>query len=425
MFTWAQLTESIYLLMKKTIQIEQSLIDIRNAGVFAGNRTKPIHRWYPYIEGYSADLVEWALKITDTENPRILDPFGGSGTTNLVAAEHNLSSWFCEVNPFMAWMADVKINISRNITRSEDLNDLFTFKTALEKGMAQRFKKTQYTTIVTVDEKRKFFPPDVANIVCSTLNWIEQNLDDPVKQLAKVAVAVSLVPSSSMVRRTDLRRRTSKDPKPQIFTNTAIRALDMIIEDLQPSRREWTSIATLMANDIRNIPDGSGQFDLIVTSPPYLNGTNYCRNTKLELLSLEFINSEAGLSQFRNESITAGINSVSKQRLPPSQMKVVEPVAKQLDVCAYDQRIPQLVRLYFSDMTEALRKLRSVSSADAQLILDIGDSKFAGVHIATDQLLGKCAETVGWRVVDSMPVRKRRSYDGTELGQVVIRMVPN
>jgi hypothetical protein len=411
--------------MKNENHIEQSLIDIRHAGVFAGNRTKPIHRWYPYIEGYSADLVEWALKITDIENPRILDPFGGSGTTNLVAAEHNLNSWFCEVNPFMAWMADVKINVSKSITRSEDLNDLIALKKALEKGKAQRFKKTQYTTIVNVDENRSFFPPGVADAVSSTLNWIEQNLDGPTKQLARVAVAVSLVPSSSMVRRTDLRRRTSKDPKPQAFTDVATRALDMIIEDLQPGRMEWASTAKLMANDIRNIPDGADQFDLIVTSPPYLNGTNYCRNTKLELLSLEFINSESGLSQFRNESITAGINSVSKQRLPPNQLQIVEPVAKQLDDCAYDKRLPQLVRLYFSDMTEALRKLRLVSSANAQLILDIGDSKFAGVHIATDQLLGECAETVGWRVTDSIPVRKRRSYDGTELSQVVIRMVPN
>jgi hypothetical protein len=76
-------------------------------------------------------------------------------------------------------------------------------------------------------------------------------------------------------------------------------------------------------------------------------------------------------------------------------------------------------------MTEALRRLRSVSAQNCQLILDIGDSKFAGVHVQTDKLLEQCAETVGWNVTDSIPVRKRRSYDGTELSQVVIRMVPN
>ena len=411
--------------MKTKNQIEQSLIDIRNAGVFAGNRTKPIHRWYPYIEGYSADLVEWALKITDIESPRILDPFGGSGTTNLVAAEHNLNSWFCEVNPFMAWIADVKINVTKTITRSDDLKGLIEFKSAIEKGKAQRFKRTQYTTIVSVDEKRAFFPSEVAKMVSSTLNWIDQNLDDPCKQLARASVAVSLVPISSMIRRTDLRRRTFKDPAPQAFTDVVTRALDMIIQDLQPNRTRWDSTASLVAKDIRHIPDGSDQFDLIVTSPPYLNGTNYCRNTKLELLSLEFISSEHGLSQFRSESITAGINSVSKQRLPPNQLLNVEPVAEQLDVCAYDKRLPQLVRLYFSDMTEALRKLRLVSSPNAQLILDIGDSKFAGVHVATDKLLGQCAETVGWKVTDFIPVRKRRSYDGTELSQVVTESIHN
>lgn len=411
--------------MNKKNKTNYSLIDIQHAGVFTGNKLKPIHRWYPYIEGYSADLVEWALKMSDVSKPRILDPFGGSGTTNLVAAEHDLDSSFCEVNPFMAWMADVKINVTKQVTRADDLSGLRAFKSALEKGKPQLFKRIQYTTIVKVDEKRSFFPAGVAETVSSTLNWIDQHLDETCKQLARAAVAVSLVPSSSMIRRTDLRRRTPKDPEPQSFIDLLTRALDMIINDLNPDRKMWDSTASLVASDIRNLSDTSSKYDLIVTSPPYLNGTNYCRNTKLELLSLEFIKSEDGLSQFRSESITAGINSVSKQRLPPNQMKNVEPIAEQLDLCAYDQRLPKLIRLYFSDMTEALRRLRSVSAKNCQLILDIGDSKFAGVHVQTDKLLEQCAETVGWNVTDSIPVRKRRSYDGTELSQVVIRMVPN
>src|SRR5690625_4675691 len=84
----------------------------RGLGVFGDNRTRPFHRWYPFVEGYSADLVERAL--TEQATPgTVLDPFGGSGTTALAAAMLGRDSVFAEVNPYLAWVADVKINQSR------------------------------------------------------------------------------------------------------------------------------------------------------------------------------------------------------------------------------------------------------------------------------------------------------------------------
>lgn len=409
---------------RNTSSLHRTLSDIKHAGVFTGNRAKPIHRWYPYIEGYSADLVEWALELSELKNPRILDPFGGSGTTNLVAAQHQLDSWFCEVNPFMAWVADVKINVSRLIKSKDDLTGLLEFKKALRKKNLVSQKSLRYQTILEGDSRRHYFPDGVARQIASALTWIDDNLENENRELARLAIAVSLVPSSSMVRRTDLRRRTSTDPVPQPFVETVSTSIRKIADDLPSQPVSWSATANFLAPDIRTLPPKCGRFDLIVTSPPYLNGTNYCRNTKLELLALEFISSEAGLSSFRTESITAGINSVSKSRNPPRPLDHVEPIASKLDRCAYDKRLPQLVRLYFSDMTEALGRLRTVASEQSQLVLDIGDSKFSGVHIPTDVLLARCAEAVGWRVAESFIVRKRRSYDGSDLKQVVMRMMP-
>lgn len=75
---------------------------------------RPFHRWYPFVEGYSADLVERAL-IEQTADGTVLDPFGGSGTTALAAAMLGRDSVFAEVNPYMAWVADVKVNQSRRV----------------------------------------------------------------------------------------------------------------------------------------------------------------------------------------------------------------------------------------------------------------------------------------------------------------------
>jgi len=400
-----------------------SLLKLANAGVFVANKTKPIHRWYPFIEGYSSDLVLWGLRMSDVEKPKILDPFGGSGTTGLTAAEKNLESWFCEVNPFMAWMADVKINKSKLVTTDSDLTQLKNLAKRAEDGRLSGSKPKNFESILELEKRRSFFPDGVALTIGKTLAWVDDEITGPTRDIARAAIAVSLVPSSAMVRRTDLRRRTARDPLPKKFEEVLASNLRMMIDDLQPNRFIWTKGARQLADDVRTLePVGRTRFDMIITSPPYLNGTNYCRNTKLELIYLGFIDDERGLSQFRMESITAGINSVSNRRNTPETIAEVEKVARLLDEVAYDQRIPSLIRLYFSDMRAALAALRASVTDNADFLLDIGDSRFAGIHVPTDELLGKIATSVGWRVLEVVPVRKRRSYDGTQLRQVVLRM---
>lgn len=401
-----------------------SEVSIKDAGVFKQNRTRPIHRWYPFVEGYSSELVDWAIGESRAVGPRILDPFGGSGTTALTTAEHNLDSWFCEVNPFLAWLADVKVNQVQLIKNAEMLMPLVELRDSLHLGKkTPPLRSLSVHGLVVVDRKRKYFPKGVAAEVVRVLSWLDHHTHGPVRELGRAAVAVSLVPSSCMIRRTDLRRRTKNDPAPMVFTDVLIRALNMVIEDSDPARRQWRSRATRITDDMRSLvasPDL--KFDLIVTSPPYLNGTNYCRNTKLEMIALGLIADEDELAKSRLQSITAGINNVSGRRAVPEKIREVERIARKLDSSTYDRRIPQLVRLYFSDMRAGLKALRLAASDAADFFLDIGDSRFAGVHVPTDELLITVAEQVGWAHVETLLVRERRSFDGSRLKQVVLRL---
>ena len=85
----------------------------RKLGVFDDNRARPIHRWYPFVEGYSDELVAECLDEAGSGDLAVLDPFGGSGTTALAASLRGHDSMFCEVNPYLAWVADVKVNVTR------------------------------------------------------------------------------------------------------------------------------------------------------------------------------------------------------------------------------------------------------------------------------------------------------------------------
>jgi hypothetical protein len=198
--------------------------------------------------------------------------------------------------------------------------------------------------------------------------------------------------------------------------------LRMFEEDVRTCGPSVKAGTQQVARDVRTMEGVPTRVSLVATSPPYLNGTNYSRNTKLELLALGYLSSEKDLAQLRDGSISAGINYVSARRPNPTEIPPVEVVASQVDKAAYDKRIPALVRNYFSDMQVALRRVRAAVGVGTPFYLDIGDSKFCGVHVPTDSLLAGIAVDCGWHVLEARPIRSRRSFDGTELRQVLLRM---
>lgn len=82
-------------------------------GVFASNRQRPIDSLVSVVEGYSSVLIKRALRVSGPTPRSIFDPFGGSGTRALTASALGHMSAYTEVNPYMGWLADVKVNQAR------------------------------------------------------------------------------------------------------------------------------------------------------------------------------------------------------------------------------------------------------------------------------------------------------------------------
>ncbi|MGC2205706.1 MAG: hypothetical protein WA719_07290, partial [Thermoplasmata archaeon] len=48
---------------------------------FRSNEALPVHRWWPYVQGYSAEFVRGVLEAAALpRGATVLDPFAGSGT---------------------------------------------------------------------------------------------------------------------------------------------------------------------------------------------------------------------------------------------------------------------------------------------------------------------------------------------------------
>lgn len=388
------------------------------SGTFALNKVEPIHRWFSYMEGYSSILVEKEIEQVGYENIKTLyDPFGGSGTSLLVASEHSIKPYYSETNPVMSFICKTKIN---GVKKAKENPDIIL-------KLKMLYKQIEEVEFIYEDDKKfdgfeKFFEN---NRLCEILQIIDviNELDNSVaRDIAMVAVAGITTQISEMVRQGDLRYAKGKEKEKvnQNVREVFLLKLSNIIDDIENQEISIVHEVELANEDSRCI-EFENEIDCVVTSPPYLNGTNYIRNTKLELKLLGFVNDESELPDMHSKGIIAGINSVSSRNGDIEVLDCVRPYLDKLEPVAYDKRIPLMVAGYFKDMKAVLEKLSIALKPGGTFIMDIGDSQFSGVHIPTHEILEHIAVQLGFEKYDEEILRVRRSKNGMELSQRVIR----
>src|SRR3990172_4601455 len=84
---------------------------------FLNNMRLPVHRWFRYSAGFSAEWVKWLLAEREGSDPRVLDPFVGSGTTCLACDEMSVPSYGIEAHPFVHRVAQAKLSYATDPER--------------------------------------------------------------------------------------------------------------------------------------------------------------------------------------------------------------------------------------------------------------------------------------------------------------------
>lgn len=390
---------------------------------FRDSLRQRVFGWYPYVEGFSATYTRDAIL---RYQPRtVYDPFGGSGTTQLAAACLGVPSFYSEVNPFMSFVAETKVGGARwarsNRTAFKEASAGFA-KYLASKRFARDSERVDLSGYAAAFPERDFFEEVHIRQLLAAVSFARKTHEGAPKlrDLLLLVCAANAVRSSNMTRRADLRRR-----RPDEYKNRVVDVPAQLAETVLRYAEDVEHLPAMMAETVRVSDDAralpaeyNNAFDFALTSPPYLNGTNYFRNTKIELWLLDFIKTEEELGQFRRRAISAGINNVTRGRSTEHTFERVEEVVARLEAKNGDKRIPLLVRQYFSDMYELFASVHRGLVPGGTFLLDIGDSKFYGVHVPTDQLLVDAATRAGLVLEHRHVLARRHSRDKSELVQV-------
>lgn len=396
-------------------------------GTFAPNKSEPVHSWFPYLEGYAPAFVESLRQRFMPTASRIIDPFAGTGTTPLALSELGVTCGYCEVNPAMRFVIRVKTAAvsaapARRSRLAERLTAIAsTLRMAVDASECDTVLKQSYNACF---EGSEFFDAltfgDVLRLrtFCDSLGEEDTQLAD----LVSIAVMANLVTCSLLKRAGDVRYKTPAELArgvPPLVDTAADQLLRMAKHLITaPAAKGATTLLACDAKELLGAPSFGAEG--VITSPPYLNGTNYIRNTKLELWFLRLITTSTDLRVLRDGVVTSGINDVTTATTQDGVITAVDKVVRQIEAAAYDQRIHRMIAGYFHDMHRVLQGLWLHTVPGAVLCVDIGDSRYAGIDVPTPDLLVEVAKHIGFSLRERVPLRTRTSKDRSPLTQDVL-----
>jgi DNA modification methylase len=384
----------------------------------SGGKGEILHDWFPYLEGFSPTFVNNLLAKFLPDAKLILEPFAGVGTTPLSLVQQGISTAYCELNPVLRELISAKqaVLLGNNTALVKNLDKLSAgLSKLLEKATEDKNLRKTYTDCFLLS----IYFPEENFIKILKLKSIERKLDKSVQKYFSIAVFSSLLEASFLKRAGDVRFKTKKDIAKGIpaIEDLVSKKLALISKDIQAIDKIYKSKITLLAGDSKELKVIKPiQADGVITSPPYLNGTNYFRNTKVELWYSEFMKTQADLKNLRHHAITAGINDVEKDS-GKTILDEVKKVYLEISEVCYDKRIPKMIAAYFTDMKQVFQGIQRNVKHGGIICVDIGDSVYSNVHIPTHKILIKVGLSIGWSLVDEIVLRERFSNNGAKLSQ--------
>ena len=379
---------------------------------FTANRDAPVHRWTPWIAGFSKQFVEDALDRHAPAQSVVLDSFAGVGTALLEADLAGHEAVGFEINPYAAFACRAKLAAHR--VDSPRLREAISAFAAFGETAAANGREPQSAPPAGFRTRTPFYSPDVLRKTLLALDFI-RTLDCPqTADLFKLAFASTMVQYSNYSYEPSLGRKATAG-RPDVDDFPVFEAVAAKLSDMagdaewsrnarsRPQRPDGRVFAESFFDGHRSLPPRS--VDLIVTSPPYLNNYHYNRNTRPQLYWLGFCETPSDLKRLESMNFGTywqnarerGVVEVAPSAADPGILEAVAEVRrKNPEKGVYGGNgWANYAAHYFNDCGRFMEGAKWCLRPGGTALVVIGNSILQGVHIPTDRFLAVIAERSG------------------------------
>lgn len=388
------------------------------SGTFTDNMKLPVHRWFRYSAGFSAEWVESVLKSHNADT--VLDPFVGSGTVCVAADKMGITSYGIEAHPFvfrlglgkLSWwenIDDFGAAISNLKALAEKIRDSVSLSEAnalILKCYSEDSLRDLYSIKAAYLKLANSWPASINSLVFLSVNSI-------LRATSHVGTAQwqYILPNKTKAR--------VSSPYDALELQAKMMMSDMgTMQGASASRK-----AVLHPTDSRTlcgVPDNS--IDLVITSPPYANNYDYADATRLEMSFWGEINDWGDLhGTVRHYLICSSSQHASKDKMKLAELLAdpsIDPIKEELTkVCNELDVIRKtkggkkayhlMIAAYFADMARTFQALRRVTKKGATLCFVIGDSAPYGIHAPVERWFGELAIAYGFNSWTFEKIRDR------------------
>ena len=389
------------------------------SGTFTDNMKLPVHRWFRYSAGFSAEWVKSEIVRFENETgleAKILDPFVGSGTTSFAACSLHRESYGFDGHPFVARIARAK-----NLWHLDSKEFENACNAVLEKANRSRKSTTRHDESSLLG--KCYDIEALTNL--DKLRFAYEALADenPVWELVRLNIT-SILRACSKAGTAQWQYVLPKKSKSKVLgVNEAfLGKAALMIHDMDTVKADgWKNIAQISELDVRE-KISAEKCNLLITSPPYPNNYDYADATRLEMM---FWGEISGWSDLKTAIRPTLMRSCSQHSASDKvildeilEEPLLQPIISELTLVTRELEKVRLTKggkktyhtmiaAYFLDLAKVWENSRKIMSDNSRICFVIGDSAPYGVHVPAERWLGELALASGFKSFEFEWLRDR------------------
>ena len=390
--------------------------DIENLGSNVGSGDLPYQSWRNFKEAFAPEIVARAVAESARPVRRVLDPFGGSGTTSLASQFLGAVPVTIEVNPYLADLIEAKLSPYEPEAVSDAFGKIVEGVWERRRSRSATFKGAPSTFVEPGLGGRYVFARSVAERIVAYKRSVDDLESESLRRLFRVLLGSTLIPASNVTvsgKGRRYRQRWQERPKSaqivdNLFEQFVLRAIYDITRFQDRSCLEYE----LHRGDARTISSSVGEIDLVVCSPPYPNSFDYTDVYNLELWALGYLESSSENTALRKSTLRSHVQIKRDMSISFAVPKALSDAIHGLrseNAKLWNPYIPDMIGAYFQDMYIILKALYSNLLSHGRAYFVVGDSQYSGVIVPVAQILSHISESIGFHLVSKERFRSMRS----------------